>query len=367
MLRNTVLVVDDEEVNCLILEEMLKAEYHVDICHNGQEAVDYLAKNHMNVAVILLDLKMPVMNGYQFLEKVFTNPDIKNIPIIVETAEESKDEQVKVYDFGVSDVIKKPFSKLEILKRVRNTVALYSYRERLEETVRLKTEELNEKVKELARLNEKLLDALSSVVEFRDLETGEHINRIKEYTRILCETMLEKYPDCGLDEPTIKLITSASSMHDIGKIAIPDAILFKPGRLTPDEFDVIKTHTTKGEILLDRVQIFSDSDYLKYCKNICLYHHEKYDGKGYPKGLKGEEIPLEAQIVSIADVFDALVSKRIYKDAYSVETAFDMILNGECGQFSDRMLTCFKASIDKFKEIAITSFEKERAQSESAV
>lgn len=360
MIRNSILIVDDEEVNRIILEEILKAEYRVFVAENGKEALSILEKEHACIAAVLLDLEMPVMNGYQFLETALCTPEIEKIPIVVETSEDASDALLRVYDYGVYDVIRKPYNKKEVLKRVRNIVSLAEYREQLEDTVKIQTEALNQKVKELARINEELIDALSSVVEFRDLETGEHIQRIKDYTRVLCNLLYEKHPECGLSARKINLITSASAMHDIGKIAIPDAILFKPGKLTPEEFEVIKTHTTKGVLLLDKVKIFADSDYLEFCKNICLYHHEKYDGKGYPMGLKGDEIPLEAQIVSIADVFDALVSKRIYKEAYSVETAYEMIMNGECGVFSERMLECFKECLEEFKKIALASFEKER-------
>lgn len=364
MLKDTILVADDEEVNRLILEEILKSEYNVICVENGEEALSVIQMKHECIVAVLLDLEMPVMNGYQFLDELMNVPEANGIPIVVETAEDNIDAQLKVFDYGVTDVVRKPYNQKILLKRMRNVVTLYQCRKELESTVREKTNALNEKVEELARINEELIDALSSVVEFRDLETGEHIKRIKDYTNILCNTMLDMYPDCGLTPHKIALITSASAMHDIGKIAIPDAILLKPGRLTDEEFEVIKTHTTKGVLLLDRLQIIADSEYLSYCRNICLCHHEKYDGKGYPKGLKGEKIPLEAQIVSVADVFDALVSKRVYKDAYSIEEAWNMIKTGKCGAYSDRVLSVFDACFQRFKIIAEDSFAKEKAMDE---
>lgn len=364
MLKDTILVADDEEVNRLILEEILKSEYNVICVDNGEEALGVIQMKHECIVAVLLDLEMPVMNGYQVLDELMNIPEANGIPIVVETAEDNIDAQLKVFDYGVTDVVSKPYNQKILLKRMRNVITLNEYRRQLESTVEEKTNALNAKVEELARINSELLDALSSVVEFRDLETGEHIKRIKDYTNIICNTMLDMYPDCGLTTHKAELITSASAMHDIGKIAIPDAILLKPGKLSAEEFEVIKSHTTKGVQLLDTLQIIADSEYLTYCKNICLYHHEKYDGKGYPEGLKGEEIPIEAQIVSIADVFDALVSKRVYKDAYSIDEAWNMIKNGECGLFSDKILSVFDACFQRFKIIAEDSFAKEKEKEE---
>lgn len=359
MRRDSVLVVDDEEVNRLLLEEIFKNSYKVLTASNGAEALDMLKEYSQRIACVVLDLEMPVMNGYKLLEIVLKTPEAEGIPFVIATADETNEAQIRAFDFGVADVLRKPYHPKIVTKRVKNIVALYEYQQMLENQVEEQVFRLEEQERALAKINEELIDALSSVVEFRDLETGEHILRIKRYTAVMCHKMMELYPDCGLTEEMVSQIVSASSMHDIGKIAIPDAILLKPGRLTPEEFQIIQKHTTKGALLLDRVKLINNNEYLQYCRNICLYHHEKYDGKGYPRGLKGEEIPLEAQIVSIADVFDALVSKRIYKEAYSIETSFKMINEGECGQFSDRILSCFNASLEEFKSIAEESFKKE--------
>lgn len=356
MKRDTVLVVDDIEVNRLLLEEIFKNLYKVIHASNGEEALALLKANHERLAAILLDLQMPVMNGFKFLEHSAHMPEAEYVPVIVVTVDDTNASQLRVLDYGVADVIRKPFNPRVVCKRVKNIVSLYEYREILEHVVEEQTYALKEKENELHTLNERLVEALSSVVEFRDVETGEHVQRIKEYTRIMCETMLANYPGCGLTSAKINLIVSAAALHDVGKIAIPDAILLKPGKLTGEEFDVIKSHTVKGCEMLDRININSNPEYMTYCKNIALYHHEKYDGKGYPKGLKGEDIPLEAQIVSIADVFDALISKRVYKDAFSTRESYEMILNGECGKFSERILNCFKKSFFKFEEAARNSY-----------
>lgn len=361
MSRDTILVVDDEEINRMLLEEIFRRIYKVIHAESGDKALELLKEHHDSLAAIVLDYEMPGMNGFQFLERVAVMPEAEQIPVIMTTAEVDSEVETHAFDLGVADLIRKPYHSRVVLKRVRNVVALYSIQANLQNVVLEQEEKLVEQARMLAKVNEDLIDALSSVVEFRDLETGEHILRIKSYTEIMCNNMLKLFPDCGLTPEKIHLIVAASSMHDIGKIAIPDAILLKPGKLTPEEFEVIKTHTTKGASLLNKVNIISDNnEYLNYCRNICLYHHEKYDGKGYPRGLGGEEIPLEAQIVSIADVFDALVSKRIYKEAYSIETSFDMINNGECGMFSDRIMKCFSESFNEFKAIAEDSFPREK-------
>ena len=358
MKRDTILIVDDIEINRLLLEEIFKEMYQVIHASNGIEALEAIKKDTNRIAAILLDLEMPVMNGFDFMKKFYLMPDGERIPVIVVTVDDTNSSQLKVLDYGVADIIKKPYNPLVVKKRVKNAINLFTYKEELERKVRITSNALEEKERELDRVNECLIDALSSIVEFRDLETGEHVQRIKDYTRVICYAMVEKYPECGIDKNQIDYIVRASAMHDIGKIAIPDAILLKPGRLTPEEFEIIKGHTVKGGEILDKVELLNNEEYVKYCRNICLYHHEKYDGKGYPKGLKGNDIPLEAQIVSIADVFDALISKRVYKDAYSIDETVEMIKRGECGQFSDEIMDCFISSLPVLKEIALQSNEK---------
>lgn len=361
MKRDSILIVDDEAINRIILEEIFQTAYNVLQAGNGKEALEVLRGNHSRVAAILLDIEMPEMNGFAFLDEKAKIQNIAPIPVIVVTADDTNANHLKAYERGVYDVVRKPYHPKIVFRRVKNIVSLFAYQERLEDTVEEQNYRLEEQERNFARVNEKLLESLSAVVEFRDSETGEHIQRIKQYTEIICYKMLELYPGAGLDEHKINLIVSAAPLHDIGKICIPDSILLKPGRLTPEEFDVIKTHSEKGASMLSKIQLINSNEYLEYCKNICLYHHEKYDGKGYPKGLIGEEIPLEAQIVSIADVFDALVSKRVYKDAVSIDEAAQMIIDGECGAFSERLLDCFKASMDYFRRIITDSMQREHA------
>lgn len=229
------------------------------------------------------------------------------------------------------------------MRRALNIIELYEQRNDMEKALLSKTREVMEFQRKLEKNNEFLINALSSVVEFRSLESGEHIQRVKCFSKIILEKWKELNPDCGFSEEDIKLMVEASALHDIGKIGIPDKILLKPGRLTAEEFDTMKTHTTIGCELLERFKQ-EDSDFYRYCRDICRYHHERYDGGGYPDGLVGEEIPIWAQIVSVVDVYDALVSPRVYKDPYDIDTAFNMIYDGECGTFSPKVLDCLRSS-----------------------
>ena len=226
------------------------------------------------------------------------------------------------------------------------------FRQHLEDAVSIRTEALQEKNKRLNRLNEDIISFLGDIVEARDLESGEHVRRVKGFTHIIAEEMMKSYPEYGITPEKVDLITSASALHDLGKISIPDAILLKPGRLTPEEFETMKTHSTKGCEILKMAPLDWSAEYLQTSLDICKYHHEKYVGKGYPEGLKGDEIPISAQIVSIVDCFDALINKRVYKDAFPFDEAFDMILRGECGAFSPKILDCFKKCKEKLKNHA---------------
>lgn len=222
----------------------------------------------------------------------------------------------------------------------------------LEELVALQTSVLQKQAQELQRMNERIIETMSNVVEFRNLESGDHVRRVKDFTRILAGYVAKLYPEYHLDEEDVDVITAAAAMHDVGKIAISDAILLKPGRLTEEEFEIMKTHTTKGCEIIDMLGDIQEGEYGRASYDICRYHHERYDGKGYPEGLKGEEIPIAAQIVSVADVYDALVSERCYKNAYTPAEAYDMIVGGACGQFSPKLLLCLARAREEFEERA---------------
>lgn len=358
-MKAKVLVVDDMYINRAILEGILEDKYTVITATNGMEALDVVKKENGDLAVILLDLMMPLLDGFGVLNELNTRGFLGKIPVIVISGDNKSDVEERCFDYGVSDFIRKPFSESLVKLRVGNVVDLYSYKNSLEKKVinqnRILLEQ-NAKLKEqtlrLAESNQKIIDILGNVVESRNLESGQHINRVKKYTEILANQMMEDYPEYGLTEHSIEVMALASALHDVGKIAIPDNILLKPGRLTADEFEVMKSHTTRGCVIIDNIEGVWDEEYAKMSYEICRHHHEKYDGKGYPDGLAGDDIPISAQIVSVADVYDALVNERVYKDAIPKEKAFNMIIGGECGQFSPKMMECFGKVRTRFEALA---------------
>lgn len=341
--KKTLLIVDDAEINRAILADIFEEQYVIIEAGDGEEAIATIETRQSDIALILLDLQMPKKNGLDVLRYMNETNLIRQIPVIMITGEATVESNVSAYELGASDIIYKPFEPAIVIRRALNIIELYEYRIHLEKKLEKRTNQLRESQKKLEENNEFLIHALSSVVEFRSLESGEHIKRVKTFTGILLYHLQKLYPEYQLSEEQLKLIVNASALHDIGKIAIPDEILLKPGKLTREEFETMKTHTTKGCEILEMFKQ-EENEFYRYCYDICRYHHERYDGKGYPDQLAGEDIPIWAQVVSIVDVFDALVSKRVYKSPYAVEEAERMILAGECGTFSPKIINCFEAA-----------------------
>ena len=348
--RQQILIVDDEEINRAILNEMFRHEYDMLEAANGQEAIDQI-ENNQNIVLILLDIVMPVLNGFKVLNYMQEHDLIDKIPVILITAESVRDSEDKAYAYGVADVMHKPFYPHIVKRRGKNIIELYQTKRNMELRLQEQEEAIRLQAKKIRQNNEFMIDALSSVVEFRSLETGEHIRRIKYFTRILSKYLMKYFPKYGLTPAMVDEIARASALHDIGKIGIPDAILLKPGRLTPEEYEIMKTHTTIGCDILEKFHENQTEDFYRYCYEICRYHHERWDGNGYPDHLVGDEIPISAQIVAVADVYDALVSPRVYKSVYANNEAFDMIMNGECGQFSPDIMECFGLAKEDFFNI----------------
>ena len=355
-MRSKVLIVDDMEMNREILASILEDDYPILEADDGKKAIAMIQKYQNDIAVVLLDLIMPDVDGFAVLEVMKKQSWLKSIPVLVITAESKSEVENKCFQMGVSDFIQKPFDNAIVKSRVKNIVDLFIYKNQLEEKVEKQTATLRKQYKllliqadKLKESNTRIIDILGTVVEHRNLESGEHIKRVKYFTRILAEQMMIDYPECGLTQEMIDIIVSASALHDIGKIAIPDNILLKPARLTKDEYDFMKSHTTRGCDILINVDNVWDETYSKVSYDICRHHHERYDGKGYPDGLAGEAIPLSAQLVGLADAYDALVSERVYKSAYSEDEAFQMIVSGECGVFSPKLLECFRRSKKRFE------------------
>lgn len=352
---DTILIADDVELNRAILSQLFSDSYRIIEACDGGEALALVREHASRICVMLLDIVMPVMTGIQVLESMHAEGLLSKVPVILITAENSDDTFLTGYNLGTTDIISKPFNPDIVRRRVENTVDLYRHRLHLEEMVSVQTQALEEQARtleeqavvlaqqatRLKNMNNLVIDSLSTVVEFRNGESGGHIRRIRGITKVLLHALGKLDSIYAMPEDTIDIISSAAAMHDIGKIAIPDAILLKPGRLTAEEFDIMKTHTTRGCELLSSLHFTDEREYYNYCYEICRHHHERWDGRGYPDGLKGDQIPIWAQVVSIADVYDALVSDRVYKKAFPHKEAVRMIADGECGVFNPSLVRCF--------------------------
>ena len=340
--KKKMLVVDDIELNRLILTDLFEQEFEVLQAENGREALDFIAHYQNAISIVLLDLVMPVIDGFGVLQNMWDSRLLQSIPVILITGENDDEKSLKGFELGVSDLISKPFNSKIVYRRVLNVVDLYAHKQNLEEKLAEQKEILEKQAERLHQSNQFVIDALSTTVEFRSSESGEHIKRIRVLTKTLLEAVAEYYPkDYPISAEEINIISSASAMHDIGKIAIPDSILLKPGALTSEEFEIMKTHTIRGCEILASISYSQDQEYYKFCYEICRHHHERWDGRGYPDGLRGDEISIWAQAASIADVYDALTSKRVYKPAFSHDQAVNMVTKGECGVFNPKLLHCF--------------------------
>ena len=329
----TILIVDDSEINRDILSSILSNEFNIIEASGGKECIEALEKYGTEISLVLLDIMMPEVDGFDVLRYMSNHHLIEDIPIITITGDESGETIRKAYEMGVSDFIGRPFDTKVVYRRVLNTINLYEKQRRLISTV---SDEILEKEKN-SRI---LVDILSQVAEFRSGMGSEHVTNINKITELLLIRLREKTAQYDLSEKDVYLITTASSLHDIGKVGVDSAILNKPGKLTPEEFEQVKKHTVIGAEMVMNIGEFRNEPLVRYAHDICLYHHEKYDGKGYPKGLTGDEIPIAAQVVALADVYDALTAKRVYKDAYSAEEAVQMIVDGECGKFNPLLMEC---------------------------
>ena len=341
--RYRILIVDDSEMNRMILSEMLKGEFEILEAENGSVCLDMLNRYETKISLILLDIVMPGMNGFGVLEYMNRNNLIGDIPVIMISGEDSGEVIKQAYEWGVSDYIKRPFDMEVVHRRVLNTIKLYAKQRRL---VAMVTNQVFEKEKN----SRMLISVLSEIVEFRNGESGMHVLNINILTTMILEQLVKKTDKYPLSWSNRMLISTASSLHDIGKIGIDEKILNKPGRLTPEERKIMEKHTVIGADMLANLQMYEDEPLMKVAYQICRWHHERYDGKGYPDGLKGEEIPISAQVVALADVYDALTSERVYKKAYSHEEAVQMICNGECGTFNPLLLECLCEIQDPIKK-----------------
>lgn len=340
--KQQILIVDDSEINREILSAMLCGEYRILEAVNGSECLEILQQQGTGISLVLLDIVMPVMDGFEVLSHMNRNHWIDDIPVILIAGEDADPVIRRAYEMGVSDYINRPFDAGIVCRRVFNTVKLYAKQRRL---VSLMTAHINEREKN----NHMMIDIQSHIVEFRNGESGKHVFHMDKVIQLLLDKIVQKtdkYPSLWQERI---LIRTAAALHDIGKIGIDEAILNKPGRLTAEEFESMKAHTTIGADMLRNLPRYQEERLLQIAIEICRWHHERYDGKGYPDGLVGDEIPISAQLVSLADVYDALTSERVYKKAFSHEKAMQMIREGECGAFNPLLLSCLEEIADELQ------------------
>lgn len=341
--KQKILIADDSEMNRMLLAEMLNEEFEIVEAENGQECLKKLQKYGKEISVVLLDIMMPVMDGFEVLTYMNKSRWIEDIPVIMISSEESVTYIRRAFEFGASDYIKRPFDGKVVYQRVFNTIKLYAKQRRL---ISIVSDQIHEKEKS----NQMMVQLLSQIVEFRNGESGQHVLHIQTLTELLLDRLVQKTDKYELSSDECYLISTASAVHDIGKIAIDEKILNKPGKLTKEEFEIMNKHTLIGAEMIGKMEQFKEEPLMQTAYEICRWHHERYDGHGYPDGLKGDDIPIGAQIVALSDVYDALVSERVYKSAYTHEEAMKMILNGECGAFQPILLECLQDIQDDILE-----------------
>ena len=345
--RQKILIVDDSNLNRDILKEILGDTYNYLEAENGNQAIQMIGEN-IGIDLMLLDINMPQMNGFEVLKIMKRSQCIAEIPVIMISSEDAVDTMRKAYELGITDYITRPFDSVIVKKRVQNTLGLYMNQKHLINVV-------YDQVYEKEENNNIMIQIMSNILGSRNSESREHILHIKIATEMMLRQLVKVTDAYPLTEADIALITTASSLHDIGKIRIPEEILNKPGRLTDEEFKIMKTHSELGAAIIKDMDFPQDHPLVHTAWEICRWHHERWDGKGYPDGLKGEEIPICAQVVSIVDVYDALTSERCYKKAFDHDTAIQMILDGQCGQFNPILLKCLKELSLQFSNM----FDKE--------
>ena len=339
-MRDKILIIDDSPEDRKAVVDAIGGKYRTLEAGDGRRGIEMIAKRDEEIACIILDIGMPVVDGFQVLAALHSRKLMNRIAVIVVTSDKSLETEMRCYAYPIIDFIRKPINRAVFFVRLRSAMRFAGMIDQQDE------------------FSANVLDMFGDIVEGRDLGGALHIEHIKEMTRSLAVNLMNNYPEYELTKLKVNEIVEASALHDIGKVAIPDHVLNKPGKLTSEEFDLMKSHTTKGGEMIDRMAsvlaIVHPNDaenFVKIAHDICRHHHERYDGRGYPDKLKGDDIPLAAQIVSISDTLDGMTGRTVYKRAIEKEKAFQMISTGEAGIFSPKLLECFKQAKDRLMEI----------------
>ena len=339
-----ILIVDDSYLNRAILKEILEPTYVILEAEDGEDALNVLSEHLETIDLMILDIIMPKLDGFAVLAHMFNQHWINFLPVIMISSDNSPESIHKAYSFGATDFITRPFDGKVVLQRVMNTITLYSKQRKMRAII-------NKKIEENKKNSTLMTTILSHIVEFRNGESGPHVINIRHITGLILKELLLNGNIYNIDPSKIPIICEAATLHDIGKISIPDYILNKPGKLTLEEYAIMKSHAAVGAQMLKDLDYFKEEPLVREAYDICLCHHERYDGKGYPNNLVGDEIPITAQAVALADVYDALTADRCYRPGYSHEEAIKMIVNGECGAFNPILIDCLLSIEEKLKEL----------------
>ena len=371
-MRDKILIVDDSKFNRQVLIDILKDSYAVIEAQNGLEALKIVEEQMKEIVAVFLDINMPEMDGIAFLKIMTEKGYLGAFPVLVVTSEQSVNQVAECFEYGAADYIRKPVNTDFVKQRLQKLLELYEqkndFKERLDKqtlTMRSQYRLLQQQAMQLKKNNENIINILGTIVEYRNMEGRTHTTRVKGFTKILGKHMMKDYPEYGLTEDKINAIATASVLHDVGKVMLSDAVLLKPGKLTAEEFEYVKSHSIKGYDIVNSIADLWEGEYIEYSREIVRWHHEKYDGSGYPDGLKGDEIPISAQLVSVADCYDSLISESVYKGAIPYEEAYNMILQGECGMFSYKLLECLRKAKEEMETYA-KSVEKNEGKMSNA-
>lgn len=365
-MRDKILIVDDSKFNRQVLIDILKDSYAVVEAQNGLEALKIVEEQMKEIVAVFLDINMPEMDGIAFLKIMTEKGYLGAFPVLVVTSEQSVNQVAECFEYGAADYIRKPVNTDFVKQRLQKLLELYEqkndFKERLDKqtlTMRSQYRLLQQQAMQLKKNNENIINILGTIVEYRNMEGRTHTTRVKGFTKILGKHMMKDYPEYGLTEDKINAIATASVLHDVGKVMLSDAVLLKPGKLTAEEFEYVKSHSIKGYDIVNSIADLWEGEYIEYSREIVRWHHEKYDGSGYPDGLKGDEIPISAQLVSVADCYDSLISESVYKGAIPYEEAYNMILQGECGMFSYKLLECLRKAKEEMETYAKSAEKNE--------
>lgn len=351
-MKSIILVVDDDKTNLTLAQKILLPEYRIAATNSGMAALKYLENNQPDL--ILLDINMPEMDGFEVLEQIRKQEKTLSIPIIFLTADNQTETEIKCFQMGAMDFVSKPFVPDILLSRVAKTIELDQYRHNLEQMVEVQAAKITEDARRISMIQDSVIEGMANLIESRDGSTGKHVKNTRMYVEMIANELLRRglFPEL-LTPDYIRDICKAAPLHDVGKIKVPDAILQKPGKLTPEEFDVMKQHTTLSrKIIKTIIGDVEDAHYVQIVEDIAMYHHERWDGTGYPAGLEGDSIPLAARIMSVADVFDALYEERCYKPPIRpIERIMQIMTEGRGSQFDPVIIDVFTSMLPELKSV----------------